>query len=726
MPDKWKNLKTIAEDAEERGHRRKWSRRLTGRRTVCGQVEEEEQCDPEQIDPRKRGSLPKFERTQSHEIQGTNLRGERILQRGYDTFYEKIMGHRGDSKVFDTCRTFCKDLLCTVVYGDPGSKDVEEELMRKLMQVASISVSDAYSMTHDAIDNYLSLKHKYTDLLARHRNAARNHMAELIVLRHKVGRQDVDMSDIEVSDVTFYDALKMQDDENRELCTSVINERLRELFEAPNQFMRDFIHKLYPSGSGPDWMEGTIGVTPEELQEAKDDKAFLENQLKIAKSRIVQLEGDLKDAILAANESREEGAAKKKAMKLVEDEVHEEQELLEPLGLVIPPELLDRVEQLTEECARLQAAIDAQDALLDEKDLIIADLEGQLATARTEAGVASKGRSEPAVVEVLDRSDEVTELTKTLESTTSQLEAELALHATTRQELKKMRNQFSASAQEVRNLEEQYATVCSDLQDEKAKQEKMMQQMRTLQNAVSQLQLKLKVLDTRAGRESDLDVDLVDLGFGADKPWMSVFERLFQDAVDKIRRLEKLREISRREMMKDLLEVINSFWKTCPLEEESKKPPLAPSFAISSGMTSFLVVTKKIRPERTPKSARKYGGKLKKSNEDTAEPGAIFDLLGDAVPQQRTRRSASMPKLHPSESAPYRQLRRSQMMTNVPSASYKLDAMDIVSRESWGEKCRRKRHEMVHSHSTQCPDCSGLVPSLGLGWCMPKPTSENA
>lgn len=645
MTNKWKKLHDVVRDTEDSG-----SRRRPGRRRVQREESDEEEYPVDEE---------------------TAVEKEKAQERSFDSFYLDIMGKDGDNKLLDQCRSMAESVSNTFQFCEPGSFNSLEEVFSKLYQVAAVVISSAYKQQSDAINNYQTVKSKYEELLSRHRAAVKSHLEEITRAYEESGRQKTfDSSEYEIHDVSLYDELNLQDDDNRDLCLSVINIRLRELLRSPTRYLRDLIMSLFPPGEGPDWVKG--GCSMEELDEERERANFLDNKLKLANARIAELAADIERGEQVREESESE-------------EEKPERDAGDTGAMT--QDMLDEIERLSRECAALEARVQTQEDELNIKNEQLVEFETRLLTAQTELEMVVEKANEAAAAP--DQSGEVATLTGELDSAQNELKAEIGRHAETKKELKNLRKQFAASAKQVRTLEEQYASVVAELEDEKSKRLQMMAQMRSTENALQQLQKKLKMIGSKDGVVIDIDVDEVH------RPWMSVFDRLFKDAGEKCERLEKLRETSRVNVMSGLLEVVNNIWPQFPPVEVRCAPP-PPTFTISSDMAKFLTVSKKDRSPRVTASC------LAKNNSSKPVCHANeLKVFPDGSPKAM-RKSATAPK---------------GIKTQTP-VIYKLDAIDLVARETWKDKCRRKHHES-HGPTVQCPDCSTVAPALSIGWCLP-------
>jgi len=232
-----------------------------------------------------------------------------------------------------------------------------------------------------------------------------------------------------------------------------------------------------------------------------------------------------------------------------------------------------------------------------EKDKKMEELETRLFQVEAELKCAEDRlqNKPPDIAHVIeDRSAEVDELKAEVQSTANLLQTERQNHSATRKELTKLHNQCEKTLNEVRRLEELYASVCAELEAERRTLQQRTNQMRMLETALQQLQRKMKLTNP------EIDMGDIDLSNMEDRPWMSVFERLFKDAVEKPLRMEKLRESSRANLMKGLLEIFVDLCHQIPLRSSSVSPiaPVYPNSNVSSTMEKYLYGEKERKPRR--------------------------------------------------------------------------------------------------------------------------------
>lgn len=630
---------------------------------------------------------------------------ERIHDRCYDAFCHEIMGKEGDGKLLDACKVLTRTVVNTIEFSERGTYSPFDEIVSKMLEIAASAIDLSWKKDAEALANYQMMKMKYQELLERHRVAVKSHLAEILNLRQEAGRHKFDMTEYE-ADVKLYHELDVQDDEVRDLSLTVVNEKLRQLLRSPNRYLRDLVVKLFKDGETPSWVT-TGDISAEDLQAEKERVKTLEHKLRLSENECERMREE-SDRL---SESRDLMQAKLDATLAEFDVLREELELArqekaesrpltpdeEPIQVAasIPPEMLDELLQLREQKQVLELLLAEREGENLEKDKKMEELETRLFQVETELKCAEDRLNKPPDIAhvIEDRSAEVDELKAEVQSTADLLQAERQKHSATRKELTKLHNQCEKTLSEVRRLEELYASVCAELEAERRTLQQRTNQMRMLETALQQLQRKMKLANP------EIDTGDIDLSNMEDRPWMSVFERLFKDAVEKPLRLEKLRESSRANMMKGLLEIFVDLCHEIPLPSSSVSPraPVFPNSNVSSTMEKYL-----------------YGEKERKPRRETERPAKLLTspkLIAD-VDLEINDELLMMPSIQLSTCSSATDLHResSRAMSGVKMSKCKSDLVSKMKKKSR----KGKRCDIV-----KCPNCCHIAPSIGIGWCLP-------
>jgi len=634
----------------------------------------------------------------------------------------------------DKIQEIAKDIIDSC-----GGDNRTDKLMSewpKFMNIIEIVCSEAFKCSQNKLVESKSNEKKYKELLERNRHSQKGFMEEITKMRTTLKRNDIQSPDFAVSadDISFFDVMSGLDDDVKDLVQTVVNERLRVLLEAPNPQLKELLAELY-KGEMP-WL-GKITISEpapdldKEFREANAARQYediIENlraEIEILNAKISELEQDF---ITAQEQHREEA-----------EEIRAElQEAIDANSLIpdIPPETLSELNLLRASVGVAEARVRELEDQLEENNVTmeyfqeqaektnaqIEMLQTQVQFGQTSAAAGADSMRKEVVV-----------LKETVSELKEEVKQEKEHHQVSKKYLEEARAEVKQHEKELMECNAETEKLKVLIEKAEEWKVKLTETLAIAEAEIKKLKAKLKKksgMGDMSGEQEKEDSE--DLDDEDSEDLLTVFERLFRDAVDKRKRMENLRVKTHNGVLKKLSEILPGLLQKMQEMDDLGK---VDESLLSYWESDANVVKRKGKgsrsrsPSRSPKRRRPAPAPTPTRNawekdiyvDDNGD--FLARTLIDGIVKTKIGKSSSMPRLnpeiaHPVQSVAHRQLRRSNLMKDTSPALFKLDPKDLLCHRAWEKKCKCKPG-MLGSKVAKCPECRELVPSIGLGWCLP-------
>ncbi|KAF4702637.1 hypothetical protein FOZ63_003002, partial [Perkinsus olseni] len=433
-------------------------------------------------------------------------------------------------------------------------KAAESQRLR-VQEFAEDLVGLCYRVVKREVEEKATIEAKYTRLVASNRKSQKRYLEDVSILRDRIRGVPTDSDGFAMTkgdlEVIFYDPVSHLDEELKQLVLDICNERLRLMFQRPNEMLKEALKALM--ADHPDLMQwlgieapaaAVVPVNDEEVDrlkrtnemqalkvaEVEEEKARLTERLEVQETELERMRLEIARLLVeleAANEGRQE--------------------------------LMDRVEAVEEESAAAREAIVETERVLKSKDEEMAALRVELQQRQEEAGElghlraqleeeryrseealkALRREGEKALEEARRREEEARrEQRRETEALQRAMDAQRAQFVEMQEENRKMAKraeemsvELAESKKKAEKLEE-YRKFKKMYEDERRKSASLERELR----AATELLLRPKAPEETGPREMKQSSS----GIPQSKPWMNVFDRLHLDAIDRVTRKQGL------------------------------------------------------------------------------------------------------------------------------------------------------------------------------------------
>eukprot|EP00930_Biecheleria_cincta_P049376 TRINITY_DN34594_c0_g1_i1.p1 TRINITY_DN34594_c0_g1~~TRINITY_DN34594_c0_g1_i1.p1 ORF type:complete len:583 (+),score=186.66 TRINITY_DN34594_c0_g1_i1:80-1828(+) len=356
--------------------------------------------------------------------------------------------------------------------------------------------------------------------------------------------------------IVFHEPLQFLDEAQKELVLTIVNDKVRQLQygTAPPSLLEALTrHANSAAAAGDGASLEELRETQAQLEQARSEARMLRGQLERAEGEVEDLQGQLKQvrakladtenelakvkqekqALQAENEKLRAVTAQQKAeIERQQVEIQRQELEIKRLDQELQEErqanvkLREEVHRLEELTAKQQAQIEEQEAEIERQRVTIVGLEQELQEERQ--------ANEQLRAEVLNLQEEMRQLQKQL----AQLQA---LYDALKKEADEMRAEL-ARRNNTRTQGTQTALTGQKI-DERAEETKRLKVM------LEEMQMKLKELVEKYRKKFGQEAKEVAKELGIEQLLKedTVFQRLYDDALERVDRLEKLRAKIRKE-----------------------------------------------------------------------------------------------------------------------------------------------------------------------------------
>ncbi|KAF4651926.1 hypothetical protein FOL46_009984, partial [Perkinsus olseni] len=471
--------------------------------------------------------------------------------------------------------------VLSVLAPEPGSsrrsslKPAESQRLR-VQEFAEDLVGLCYRVVKRELEEKATIEAKYARLVASNRKSQKRYLEDVSALRDRIRGVRADLDGIAMTkgdlEVIFYDPVSHLDEELKQLVLDICNERLRLMFQRPNEMLKEALKTLM--ADHPDLMQwlgveappaAVETVNDEEVDrlkrtnemqtlrvaEVEEEKARLTERLEAQETELERMRLEIARLLMeleAANEGRQDlmdrvEALEEKSAAAREAIVETERALNIKVAFASVLHAFENWRSLIqdEEAAALRVELQQRQEEAGELGHLRAQLEEERYRSE-EALKALRREGEKAGEEARRREEEARkEQRRETEALQRAMDAHRAQFVEMQEENRKMAkraDEMSVELAEAKKKAEKlegYRKFKKMYEEERRKSASLERELRE----ATELLLRPKAPEFETGPR---EMKQSSSGISQSKPWMNVFDRLHLDAIDRVTRKQGLAE----------------------------------------------------------------------------------------------------------------------------------------------------------------------------------------